>query len=128
MFLDFNISNLTPLINNLIFNELLTRGYSVDTGIINTITRNKNGNNIRKQNEIHFVASIEDKKYYIQQITSVYDGEKINQFVKSFIKIKDSFKKVIIVRESISPRRDENGIIIISLKDFLLNENILKEY
>lgn len=125
--LNFREIELPHIMENLIFNELNIRGYSIDVGIVETYATNENGNNIRKQIEIDFIASLGNSKYYIQSAFNVYDNEKMNQEIRPFLNTNDSFKKILIVKENISPRVDDNGIRMISLKDFLLNEKILEE-
>ena len=99
----------------------------LDIGIVESYIKNEKNNNVRTQIEIDFIASRGDTKYYIQSAFNVFDEAKLIQEIKPFTKVNDSFKKILIVRENISLRVDENGIIMISLKDFLLDENILEK-
>lgn len=125
--LNFREFEIPHLMENLIFNELSIRGYALDIGIVESYIKNKKNNNVRTQIEIDFIASRGDTKYYIQSAFNVFDEAKLIQEIRPFTKVNDSFKKILIVRENISPRVDENGIIMISLKDFLLDENILEK-
>lgn len=125
--LNFREVEIPHLMENLIFNELSIRGYALDIGIVESYIKNEKNNNIRTQIEIDFIASRGDTKYYIQSVFNVFEEAKLIQEIRPFTKVNDSFKKILIVRENISPRIDENGIIMISLKDFLLNENILEK-
>ena len=125
--LNFREFEIPHLMENLIFNELSIRGYALDIGIVESYIKNEKNNNIRTQIEIDFIASRGDTKYYIQSVFNVFEEAKLIQEIRPFTKVNDSFKKILIVRENISPRIDENGIIMISLKDFLLDENILEK-
>lgn len=115
----------THLMENIIFNELRVRGYSVDVGIVDK--REKiDGHLTRKQLEIDFVATLGNRKYYIQSAFRLPDAEKIRQEKASLINVKDSFKKIIIVKDVINVSRDEDGITMMSIYDFLLKENSLE--
>ncbi len=117
----------THLMENIIYNELLFRGFSVDVGVIDFIGKDKSGKSIRKQFEIDFVANDYDRKYYIQSVFAIPDDAKMMQETNSFRRIDDSFKRVLIVKDDITPHRDNNGYLIIGLFDFLLNPNLLIE-
>lgn len=119
--LNFRQIEETHLMENLIYNELKNRGYNVDVGVVEI-----RENNIRKNLEVDFVVNNGSKRYYIQSAYRIPDSEKMQQELKSFGIIKDSFKKVLIVMDNIVPRYDENGYLFISLKDFLLENNILE--
>ena len=110
---------------NIIYNELIIRGYNVDVGVVEISEQNNNGNYVRKQLEVDFVCNFESKKYYMQSSYSLDSLDKIKQEEKSLLNIKDSFKKIIIVRDNFKYYRLDSGILIISLKDFLLNKNSL---
>ena len=125
--LNFRQHEETHMMENVIYNELIIRGYNVDVGVVEISEKNENNNYVRKQLEIDFVANIGNDKIYIQSAFSLPDIEKVNQEIRPFLKVEDSFKKVVIVRNNIRPRKDEYGIITIGIKDFLLNENILNE-
>lgn len=115
----------THLMENIIFNELRVRGYSVDVGIVDK--REKiDGHLTRKQLEIDFVATLGNRKYYIQSAFRLPDAEKIRQEKASLINVKDSFKKIIIVKDVINVSRDEDGITMMSIYEFLLKENSLE--
>lgn len=114
------------LMENLIYNELKNRGFSVDVGVVPINEKNENGNYTKKQTEVDFIANKGSNRIYIQSAYRLPDLDKLNQEIKPLINIPDSFKKVIIVRDNIKLRRDENGIITMSLKEFLLNENIFE--
>ncbi len=116
----------THLMENIIFNELRSRGYSVDVGVIEKRTRDENGKQIRKSLEIDFVANLGSKRYYIQSAFSMPTEEKRLQEKASLININDSFKKIIIVKDIVNVTRDEDGITTMSIYDFLLKENSLE--
>ena len=116
----------THIMENIIYNELLVRGYSVDVGMVEIKKLDKEGKWTRTQLEVDFIASLGSKKYYIQSAFSIPDREKELQESRSLININDSFKKIIIVKDHIMPRLNEEGILTIGLFDFLLNENSLE--
>lgn len=113
----------THIMENIIYNELVVRGYSVDVGMVEMKKQDKNGKWIRIQLEVDFIANLGSKKYYIQSALSIPDREKEIQESRSLTNINDSFKKIIVVKDHIMPRRNEEGILTIGLFDFLLNEN-----
>lgn len=115
----------THLMENIIFNELLFRGYSVDVGMVEIATADKNGKFIRKQFEVDFVVNDSDQRYYIQSAFAIPDEEKKRQETASFRNIHDSFKRVVVVKDDITPYRDENGDLFVGLFDFLLDPDIL---
>ena len=113
------------IMENIIYNELITRGYNVDVGMVEIKKQDKDGKWIRVQLEIDFIANLGSKKYYVQSALSIPDREKEIQESRSLTNINDSFKKVIVVKEHIMPRRNEDGILTIGLFDFLLKEDSL---
>lgn len=113
------------LMENLIYNELVSRGYSVDIGVIDTYEKNKEKVTIRKEHEVDFVCNKGNKRYYIQSAYSLPSEEKINQEQKSLLSIKDNYRKIIIVNDETKPWYNDKGILIIGLEDFLLNENAI---
>lgn len=115
----------THLMENIIYNELLFRGYTVDVGMVELQTTDKNGKSIRKQFEVDFVVNDFDKKYYIQSAFAIPDEEKMRQETSSFRNINDSFKRVVIVRDDITPYRNDKGDLFIGLFDFLLDPELL---
>ena len=115
----------THLMENIIYNELRYRGYSVDVGVVEKREMSENGKQIRKALEIDFVANLGSQRYYIQSALSMPTPEKQIQEKTSLINVADSFKKIIIVKDIVNVKRDENGIVTISIYDFLLKENSL---
>lgn len=124
--LNFRQQEATHMMENVIYNELLVRGYSVDVGIVEINTRNQDGKSIRKQLEVDFVANQGNRRFYIQSAYRMIEPEKQEQERKSLRYIGDSFKKVIIVRDDIKSWYDDHGFLIIGLKEFLLNEKSLE--
>jgi len=122
--LNFRQIEPTHLMENIIYNELRYRGYMVDVGMVIKRESNKN-KDIKKQLEVDFIANLGNKRYYIQSAYSLQSIEKINQEKASLLNIDDSFKKIIIVKDRITPFLDENGILTINLFDFLLNKESL---
>ena len=120
-FLSFRQYEETHIMENVIYNDLIYRGYNVDVGVVET--RSDEGN--RKQLEVDFIANQGNKRYYIQSAFALPDQEKMNQERASLIKISDSFKKIIVVNSNTPVWRNEEGILIMNLYDFLLKENSL---
>ncbi len=110
---------------NIIYNELVARGYNVDVGIVEKFEADSTGKTIRKQLEVDFICNQGNKRYYIQSAFAMPTKEKREQEEKSLVNIKDSFKKIIIVKDKIKLWRDDNGIVIMGLEEFLLNQNSL---
>ncbi len=112
------------IMENVIFNELKIRGYSVDVGIVEVREMVEDKRKL-KQLEIDFIANKGNKKYYIQSAYEMPTEEKLEQEKRSLNKVNDSFKKIVIVKENIRPQIDKNGITTIGLINFLLDENSL---
>lgn len=123
--LNFRQIEPTHIIENIIYNELRYRGFNIDVGMVET-RETINNKEKRKYYEVDFIAYLGSKKYYIQSAYDIPNEEKWDQETKSFNKINDSFKKIIIVRNQVVPRYNEKGYLIISLFDFLLNSNSLE--
>lgn len=113
------------IMENIIFNELKVRGYSVDVGVVVQNTKDSNGNSIRKQLEIDFICNRGEQKYYIQSAYKIDSKEKEFQELQSLRNINDSFKKIIIIKDRNVINKDEEGYLRIGLFDFLLDENSL---
>ena len=108
------------IMKNIIYNELLSRGYNVDVGVVEV----REGN-IRKQLEVDFVCNQSDKRFYIQVALNLDTREKTIQEEKSLLNINDNFKKIIVVKDNILKWYTEEGILVIGLQEFLLNKNSL---
>ena len=115
----------THIMENIIFNELRLRGYTVDVGIVEARERDGKGSMLRKQYEVDFVANLGSNRYYLQSAFSIPDEEKRKQEKASLIKIDDSFKKIILVKDVVNVSRDNDGITTMNVYDFLLNQNSL---
>lgn len=122
--LNFRQFEETHLMENAIYNELIYRGYSVDVGVVEVRTP-KDGKLLKKQLEVDFVVNHASRRYYIQSAFALPNQEKVEQEQASLIKIPDSFKKIIIVGGNTPLRRNEEGITVMGIFDFLLNENSL---
>lgn len=118
--LNFRQQEENHIMENIIYNELKCRGYKVDVGMVEV--RNSEG---QKQYEIDFIANKGNNKYYIQSALNIDTREKREQEEKSLMNVNDFFKKIIIVKDDIKRWRDENGIIIMGITDFLLDEDSL---
>lgn len=116
----------THIMENIIYNELRMRGFQVDVGVVQKRERTQEGTSIKKQLEIDFIANQGSKRYYIQSAYSIPDAEKMKQEKASLINVTDSFKKIIIVKDVINVRHDEDGITIMNVYDFLLMDNSLE--
>lgn len=110
------------IMENIIYNELKMRGYDVDVGVVEYNSKDKNGKSLKTQLECDFVANLGSKRIYIQSALSVSTAEKLAQEENSLLRISDSFKKIIIQKDPVVPHYDDNGIYIISLEQFLLEE------
>lgn len=120
--MNFTHSDDGPVMENIIYNELRYRGYSVDVGVEEIIEKNENGNSVRKQAEVDFVATRGSSKYYIQASYDLHSEAKSIQERRPLVSIPDSFKKIIIVRKS-PIRHDEYGITTMGVVEFLSDEN-----
>lgn len=124
--LNFRQIEFTHLLENVIYNELLIRGFNVDVGVVSRQVRTNDGSRVRRIYEVDFVCNQGSRRYYIQSTYKMMDDEKVRQEENSLRNIDDSFKKIIILGESTPVLRNEYGITIISIYDFLLNENALE--
>lgn len=123
--LNFRQQEDNHLMENIIYNELLVRGFNVDVGVVEYTAKDKNNKKMRKQLEVDFVCNKGSNRYYIQSAYAIPTKEKMEQEENSLIKIDDFFKRIIIVQNDIKLWRNEKGIVIMSLKQFLLDENSL---
>jgi predicted AAA+ superfamily ATPase len=114
------------VMENIIYNELIYRGYSVEVGVVDSFSK-ENNKTVRKSYETDFVVRKVSKIYYIQSAYDILNEEKYIQESKSLTLINDSFRKIIVVRQTGPVRHDEKGITTIGIIDFLLNENSLDE-
>ena len=124
--LGFRQTEQPHLMENAIFNELLYRGYAVDVGVVEVRPRGQDGTQVRNRLEIDFVANLGSKRYYIQSAFRIPDEEKEEQEKRPLNSIDDSFKKIVLVRDVVKTSRDENGIVTMSIYDFLLDRMSLE--
>lgn len=123
--LNFRQIEETHSMENIIFNELKMRGFNVDVGVIMQYGTNEKGNSVRKQLEIDFVCNKGSKRYYIQSAYAIPDQAKMEQEQRSLMLTGDFFKRMIITKDTPAPYYNESGVLIMSVYDFLLNENSL---
>lgn len=124
--LNFRQQEPTHIMENIVYNELLIRGYNVDVGIVDVYTKNDEGKTTRKQFEVDFVVNQGSQRYYIQVAYDMTSEEKQKQELNSFRNIPDSFKKIVIVNGTKKPWRNEEGFVIMGMKYFLLNADSLE--
>lgn len=123
--LNFRQIEETHLMENAIYNELVIRDFNVDVGVVEIREKDENGNSLRKHIEVDFVVNQGSKRYYIQSAFALQSVEKVQQETRPLINIPDSFKKIIVVKDDILLRRDDNGIVTMGLKQFLMDSNSL---
>lgn len=114
----------THIMENIIYNELRMRGYSVDVGVVERRYA-ENGKDVRRNLEVDFVANLGSRRYYIQSALQLPDEQKVAQEKASLRGIDDSFAKIVLVRDVVKPTRDEEGILTMSVYDFLMDANSL---
>ena len=123
--LNFHQQEENHIMENLIFNELRVREFDVDVGIVTVNTRDAAGKSKREQHEVDFVANRGSQRYYIQSAFAIPDEQKREQETASLNGIGDSFRKIVVVRENITPWHDAHGILYVGIEEFLLDENAL---
>ncbi len=124
--LNFRQVEETHAMENIIFNELKARGFNVDIGVVPVNEKDKQGRNIRKQLEIDFVCNKGSKRYYIQSAFAMPDDIKRQQEVRPLLLTGDGFKKIIITKDALSPLYNEEGVLVMSIFDFLLDPDSLE--
>ena len=110
---------------NIIYNDLIRRGYNVDVGVVE-YTQTKENKNRNIQLEVDFVVNRGNIRYYIQSALTLESDEKREQELNSLKRIDDSFKKIVVVKDDIIPRYDEQGIYYTGVKDFLLTDSVFE--
>ena len=123
--LNFRQQEENHIMENILYNELVAREFDVDVGVVQYNYKNKNGNSMRTQLEIDFVANKASKRYYIQSALLIADEEKRRQETNSLNRVADSFKKIVVVKDYVVPWRDEKGILYIGIEQFLLDETAI---
>lgn len=124
--LNFRQQEPSHIMENIVYNELLIRGYNVDTGIIDVFGKNQEGKRVRKQLEVDFVVNQGSQRYYVQVAYDMASKEKQAQEFYSLRKIPDTFKKIVIVGGVAKPWRNEEGFVIMGMRYFLLNSDSLE--
>lgn len=124
--LNFRQVEETHAMENIIFNELKVRGYNVDVGVVVMNEVDKNGKKIRKQLEVDFVCNKGSKRFYIQSAYALSDKEKMKQEQRSLVNTGDGFKKIIITKDAVAPLYNDEGILVMSVYDFLLNPDSME--
>ena len=126
--LNFRQIEETHAMENIIFNELKTRGFNVDVGVVVVNETDQNGKKIRKQLEIDFACNKGSKRYYIQSALALSDTSKIRQEQRPLISTGDGFKKIIITRDALAPLYNEEGVLVMNVFDFLLNQDSMDRF
>lgn len=121
--LNFRQQEENHIMENIIYNELCIRDFTVDVGVVEYCYKDEHKKSKRTQLEIDFVANKGSKKYYIQSALTIADEEKRNQEIRSLKRIGDSFKKIVVVKDNILPWYDNDGILYIGIEQFLLDQN-----
>ena len=116
----FRQQDYTHIMENVIYNELRLRGYSVDVGVVESVGK-ENGESVKKKTEVDFVVNIDNRRYYIQSAYNISSEEKMKQEQASLLAINDAFRKIIIVNQPILSGYNEQGILMLSLQDFLMS-------
>lgn len=124
--INYRQQEVTHSMENAIYNELRKRGYKVDVGNLQIVEKGKDGKQMKKQLEVDFICKKGSKRYYIQSAYMLPTEEKISQEIRPFLKINDSFKKIVITSNTPKPFYDDNGILMMSVFDFLLDPESLE--
>ena len=125
--LNFRQLEETHLMENVMYNELCLRGYSVDVGVVEINERQENGKYVRKQIEVDFVCNKADERVYVQSAFSIPTTEKRQQEERPLVNVGDGFRKVVVTKDNVIRHNDENGILIMSLQEFLMDERALEK-
>jgi len=124
--LNFRQLEETHLMENVMYNELCLRGYSVDVGVVEINERQEDGKYVRKQIEVDFVCNKADERVYVQSAFSIPTTEKRQQEERPLVNVGDGFRKVVVTKDNVIRHNDENGILIMSLQEFLMDERALE--
>ncbi len=123
--LNFRQTEINHIMENIIYNELIYRDFSVDVGAVEYFYKDSDKNSKRSRLEIDFVANKGSVRYYIQSALTVSDEQKRAQEVNSLKRVGDSFKKIVVVSDDIIPHYDEDGIFYVGIERFLLDETVM---
>lgn len=124
--INYRQMEVTHAMENVIYNELRMRGYNVDVGNLTVIHKKSDQKLLKKQLEVDFICNKGSKKYYIQSAYTLASAEKMEQELRPFLKINDSFKKIVITSDTPKPYYNEDGILMMNVYDFLLNPSSLE--
>ena len=124
--INYRQMEVTHSMENVIYNELRMRGFSVDVGNLTVVEKGKEGKPVKKQLEVDFICNKGSKKYYIQSAYMLGTAEKMEQEIRPFLKIGDSFKKIVITSDTPRPFYNDDGILMMNVYDFLLNSDSLE--
>lgn len=123
--LNFRQQEENHIMENVIFNELAAREFDVDVGVVEYNHLDEKGKKVRTQLEVDFVANNGSRRYYIQSAFLIDSEEKRKQEINSLMRVPDSFRKIVVVRDDILPWHDDNGILYVGIEQFLLDERIM---
>ena len=124
--INYRQMEVTHSMENVIYNELRKRGFSVDVGNLTIVENGKEGKPVKKHLEVDFICKKGSKKYYIQSAYILGTTEKVKQEIRPFLKINDSFKKILITSDTPKPFYNEEGILMMNVYDFLMAEDSLE--
>ena len=123
--LNFRQQEENHIMENVIFNELAAREFDIDVGVVEYNHLDEKGKKVRTQLEVDFVANNGSRRYYIQSAFLIDSEEKRKQEINSLMRVPDSFRKIVVVRDDILPWHDDNGILYVGIEQFLLDERIM---
>ncbi len=123
--LNFREIEETHIMENVIYNELKIRGYNVDVGVLEYNFKDEDNKSQRKYLEIDFICNKGNDKVYIQSALNLPTKEKVDQEIRGFLRLDDFFKKIVVVKDNIIPRKDENGILYVGIEEFLLDDKYM---
>lgn len=126
--INYRQMEVTHSMENVIYNELRMRGFRVDVGNLNIVERGKDGKPVKKQLEVDFICNKGSKKYYIQSAYMLGTEEKVAQEIRPFLKINDSFKKIVITSDTPKPFYNDDGIMMMNVFDFLLKPDLISYF
>ena len=126
--LGFRQQEESHIMENIIYNELKRRGWEVDVGVVDIWLRDKNGEKSKRQLEIDFVCNKGSARYYIQTAFMIPNHDKMAQEQRPFSAVNDSFQRIMVVKDLMVPWRNDNGTLVVGLKDFLLNPSIMEDH
>lgn len=121
--LNFREMDMPHIMENIVYNELRSRGFLVDVGVVETRVSNSDGSKVHRM-EIDFVANKGDARYYVQSAYGIPDAEKREQEVRPFRSVRDGFRRILVTGEEIIPYTDSEGVLNVGIRRFLLDESL----